>query len=171
MKSARASAEEHWKLMGTRFHGTCVTVPHSASHSATRVGSDFREPRIPTRFFRVRSRWMGEVSRGILWGSGFRDITVDIGIAISGPGRMRISTALMQVRAHWKHWYTKCHLGSSFAKQCSGMIGRHTNSGISKRSEEILIDWRGTFVVLRTVESDWKERSIAPSRISIVFHI
>src|SRR5580704_2638503 len=30
-KSAKAPAEEHWKLRGTRFHGICTGVPRFAS--------------------------------------------------------------------------------------------------------------------------------------------
>ena len=163
-ESARVPAEERWKLRGTRFHETCTIVRRFTSRRAIRAGLDFPEPRIPTRFFPVRPRWMDEGSRGILWGSEFRGITVDTGIAISGLGRMRFSPALTHVRAHWKHWYTKCHLGSSFARACSGMRERNTNSGICKRSEETQMDLHGIFVVPRRVDCEWNELSMARAK-------
>src|ERR1017187_5217888 len=118
--------------------------------------------------------------RETLWGSECKDTTADTGIATSGLGPMRIFPAPTGVRAHCKRaqgkrkrahskpWYTKCHSGWSFAKRCSGMRGRRTNSGICKRSEESQMNWGGIFVVPRRMDSDWKELSMALGRASIV---
>ena len=130
--SARTHAGERWRLTGTRSPGTCIIVPHFASRSATRAGSDSRERRIPTRSSLGRSHWMAGPLREILWDSEYKDITVDTGIATSGPGLTDIFPVLTDRRARWKRWCTKCHSGWSFARRCSGMTGSSTNFGICR---------------------------------------
>ena len=130
---------------------------------------DSRAHRIPTRFFPATSRWMAEVFRVTLWGSECKDTTADTGTAASGLGRTRIFPAptVMRVygqRAPWKHWSTKCHSGWSFAKRCSGMMGRNTNSGICRRSKESPMNSDGIFLARRKMDSDWKQRSMALGR-------
>ena len=81
---------------------------------------------------------------------------------------MHIFPAPTHVRAPWKRWSTKCRSGWSFARRCSGMRERNTNSGICRRSEEIQINLAGIFVVPPRMDADWKQRSMALGRASIV---